>query len=163
MHAALTGGAHHLARREGPESAIAQPMQTWDGAFLYPSLFLMAGSLLRSLAENQPFTDGNKRIAWAAATVFLEINGISGDDAEDVAARMVRDGKPVVGNVAVLDGRNACSNDRNQLVGGTRSDEWLCIELRQVDIGLAVREERVQRRRIGESSDRHLVRSVPAA
>ncbi len=89
MHAALTGGAHHLARREGPESAIAQPMQTWDGAFLYPSLFLMAGSLLRSLAENQPFTDGNKRVAWTAAMVFLEINGISVEAAEDDVVQMM--------------------------------------------------------------------------
>jgi death on curing protein len=76
MHAALTGGVHHLVRRAGLESAAGLPMQTWSGAFLYPSLFLMAGALLRSLAENQPFTDGNKRVAWAAAMVFLEINGV---------------------------------------------------------------------------------------
>ncbi len=89
MHTALTGGTHHLVRREGLASAVGQPMQTWDGAFLYPSLFLMAGSLLRSLAQNQPFTDGNKRIAWAAAMVFLEINGISVEAAEDDVVQMM--------------------------------------------------------------------------
>jgi death-on-curing protein len=49
----------------------------------------MAGSLLRSLAENQPFTDGNKRTAWAAAMVFLEINGVSVEAAEDQVVQMM--------------------------------------------------------------------------
>lgn len=93
MHAALTGGAHRLARRPGLESAVGQPIQTWGGVFLYPSLYLMAGALLRSLAENQPFTDGNKRIAWAAAMVFLEVNGILVEADEDTAVdRMLKVG-----------------------------------------------------------------------
>lgn len=77
MHAALTGGMHAIARRHALDSAISQPMQTWNGEFLYPTPYLMAAALLRSLAENQPFTDGNKRIAWAAAVVFLDLNGIT--------------------------------------------------------------------------------------
>ncbi len=32
-------------------------------------------ALLESLAINHPFVDGNKRIAFAAADVFLRING----------------------------------------------------------------------------------------
>ncbi|MCL5258255.1 MAG: type II toxin-antitoxin system death-on-curing family toxin [Firmicutes bacterium] len=89
MHVALTGGAHPLARLNELESAVGQPMQTWGGAFLYPNLYLMAGALLRSLAENQPFTDGNKRIAWAAAVVFLEINGITVEATEDAVIDMM--------------------------------------------------------------------------
>ena len=89
MHAALTGGAHHLVRRAGLESAVGVPMQTWAGAFLYPSLFLMAGALLRSLAENQPFTDGNKRVAWTAAMVFLEINGVKVEATVNDAVEMM--------------------------------------------------------------------------
>ncbi len=34
-----------------------------------------AAALLESLAINHPFVDGNKRIAFAAAVVFLRING----------------------------------------------------------------------------------------
>ena len=34
-----------------------------------------AAALLESLAINHPFVDGNKRIAFAAADVFLRING----------------------------------------------------------------------------------------
>lgn len=34
-----------------------------------------AAALLESLAINHPFIDGNKRVAFAAADVFLRING----------------------------------------------------------------------------------------
>lgn len=34
-----------------------------------------AAALLESLAINHPFVDGNRRIAFAAADVFLRING----------------------------------------------------------------------------------------
>jgi len=34
-----------------------------------------AAALLESLAINHPFVDGNKRMAFAAADVFLRING----------------------------------------------------------------------------------------
>jgi death-on-curing protein len=34
-----------------------------------------AAALMESLAINHPFVDGNKRIAFAAADVFLRING----------------------------------------------------------------------------------------
>ena len=64
-------------------------MQTWAGAFLYPSLFLMAGALLRSLAKNQPFTDGNKRVAWTAAMVFLELNGVQVEATERDTVEMM--------------------------------------------------------------------------
>ncbi len=32
---------------------------------------------MQSLAENQPFVDGNKRIAWIASKVFLQIHGLT--------------------------------------------------------------------------------------
>jgi death on curing protein len=34
-----------------------------------------AAALLRSIAQNQPFLDGNKRIAWIATRTFLAANG----------------------------------------------------------------------------------------
>ena len=34
-----------------------------------------ASALLESLAINHPFVDGNKRVAFVAADVFLRING----------------------------------------------------------------------------------------
>lgn len=33
--------------------------------------------LMQSLAEHQCFVDGNKRIAWLSAKIFLQINGLT--------------------------------------------------------------------------------------
>jgi death-on-curing protein len=41
----------------------------------YDDIIAEAAALLESLAINHPFVDGNKRIAFAAADVFLRING----------------------------------------------------------------------------------------
>jgi len=41
----------------------------------YDDIVAEAAALLESLAINLPFVDGNKRIAFAAADVFLRING----------------------------------------------------------------------------------------
>ena len=38
-------------------------------------IVMQAAALLESLAINHPFLDGNKRVAFAAADVFLRING----------------------------------------------------------------------------------------
>lgn len=91
MHAAITGGVHTVARRAAFESAVAQPMQTWGGEFLYGTPYLMAAALLRSLSQNQSFTDGNKRIAWAAAAVFLELNGITVEANPEAVVEMMLD------------------------------------------------------------------------
>jgi prophage maintenance system killer protein len=32
---------------------------------------------MQSLAENQPFVDGNKRIAWISAKLFLQVHGVT--------------------------------------------------------------------------------------
>ncbi len=55
------------------ESALARPMnrlaygegRTWD----------FAASYAFGLVKNHPFVDGNKRIGFAVAVLFLEING----------------------------------------------------------------------------------------
>lgn len=65
------------------ESALGRPRATVFGADAYPSLHLKAAALLHSLARNHALVDGNKRLAWAAAAVFLGINGhrvVTGQD-----------------------------------------------------------------------------------
>jgi death-on-curing protein len=42
----------------------------------YEDVIAEAAALLESLAINHPFIDGNKRIAFAAADVFLRMNGL---------------------------------------------------------------------------------------
>ncbi|MBI4034906.1 MAG: type II toxin-antitoxin system death-on-curing family toxin [Candidatus Chisholmbacteria bacterium] len=56
-------------------SAIERPKATYAGKYLYPSLFDKAAALLQSLCQNHPFTDGNKRTAWAVTDRFLWYNG----------------------------------------------------------------------------------------
>lgn len=55
-------------------SATERPKATYGGEDLYPTIFLKASALLHSLAENHPFTDGNKRTAWLSTKRFLYIN-----------------------------------------------------------------------------------------
>jgi death-on-curing protein len=56
-------------------SALARPQTTVFGADAYPDLATKAAALLHSLACNHALVDGNKRLAWLAADVFMDING----------------------------------------------------------------------------------------
>lgn len=55
------------------DSALARP----ENLFAYgaPTVFDLAASYAFGLVKNHPFIDGNKRVGFAAAVVFLEING----------------------------------------------------------------------------------------
>lgn len=57
------------------ESALAQPEATFQEQLLHPTVFDQAAAYLFHLVQNHPFVDGNKRIALAAADIFLRING----------------------------------------------------------------------------------------
>ena len=57
------------------ESALARPQQLLAYGDPAPDLAALAASLACALANNHPFVDGNKRTAFAAADVFLRING----------------------------------------------------------------------------------------
>ncbi|MBM9592040.1 type II toxin-antitoxin system death-on-curing family toxin [Leptospira sp. 201903075] len=71
----LYGGANVIRDHGLLESAINQPMATFDGISLHPSLFDKAAAYLYYLCKNHPFLDGNKRVALASSLVFLDING----------------------------------------------------------------------------------------
>jgi death-on-curing protein len=69
-------------------SSLGRPQATVFGQDAYPSLCLKAAALLQSLAGNDALVDGNKRLAWTAAVVFLDINGhdtgLNEDEAYDL-------------------------------------------------------------------------------
>ena len=69
------GGAGGIREEGALKSALARPRATFGGQPLYPSLLEKAAALLESLCLNHPFVDGNKRVAYAATGVFLELNG----------------------------------------------------------------------------------------
>jgi death on curing protein len=56
------------------ESTCARPRATVFGSEAYPSLPLKAAALLHSLVRHHALVDGNKRLAWLAAVVFLDLN-----------------------------------------------------------------------------------------
>ena len=58
------------------ESAAARPFASAFGEDAYPDLETKAAALLHSLAKNHALVDGNKRLALAATTVFLGVNGL---------------------------------------------------------------------------------------
>src|SRR5215467_320973 len=64
------GGIHGIRDKGLLESAVFRPQTGY-----YNSLAEEAAALMESLANNHPFLDGNKRIAFAAAHTFLLING----------------------------------------------------------------------------------------
>lgn len=55
------------------DSALARPEHLL--AYGKPRIFERAAAYAFGLAKNHPFIDGNKRIGFAAAIVFLEANG----------------------------------------------------------------------------------------
>ena len=73
MHTVLLqryGGAAGVRDPGALEAALFRPQTGY-----YEDIVTEAAALIESLAINHPFVDGNKRIAFAAADVFLRING----------------------------------------------------------------------------------------
>ena len=64
------GGAPGVRDAGALEAALFRPQTGY-----YEDIVAQAAALMESLAINHPFVDGNKRIAFAAADVFLRING----------------------------------------------------------------------------------------
>ena len=56
-------------------SAVNTPFQTFMGNDLYPSIYDKDAQLCYGIANNHPFTDGNKRTALHSMYVYLIING----------------------------------------------------------------------------------------
>jgi death-on-curing protein len=71
------GGAAGIRDRGLLESAVAMPRASFGETFLHEDLSHMAAAYAFHLAQNQPFIDGNKRTGLVAALVFLELNGIT--------------------------------------------------------------------------------------
>jgi len=58
-------------------SAVARPQTTVGGEDAYPTIWLKAAALLQSVVGNHALVDGNKRLGWLSAAVFLEVNDVS--------------------------------------------------------------------------------------
>jgi death on curing protein len=66
----IFGGLHGVRDKGAVEAAVFRPQTGY-----YNSIEEEAAALMESLANNHGFVDGNKRIAFTAADVFLRRNG----------------------------------------------------------------------------------------
>ncbi|WP_454195459.1 type II toxin-antitoxin system death-on-curing family toxin [Nocardia sp. Marseille-Q1738] len=57
------------------DSALARPQSSVFGQDAYPDVWQKAAALMESIARNHGLVDGNKRLAWYASWVFLQMNG----------------------------------------------------------------------------------------
>ena len=71
------------------DSSLARPRSTVFGSDAYPTLQLKAAALLHSLVKNHSLVDGNKRLAWLATVVFLDINAHAVNLTDDEAFDLV--------------------------------------------------------------------------
>jgi death-on-curing protein len=67
----IFGGLHGVRDKGAVEAAVFRPQIGY-----YNSVEEEAAALMESLAMNHGFIDGNKRIAFTAADVFLRRNGL---------------------------------------------------------------------------------------
>jgi death-on-curing protein len=77
---AAFGGLSGIRDRGLLESALARPENRL--AYESPDIFALAAAYAFGLSKNHPFVDGNKRIAFTAAVIFLEVNGYRFEAAE---------------------------------------------------------------------------------
>lgn len=63
------------ARSDLADSALHAPQAGFGDTEFYPDVFDKAALLVCRLAWNHPLPDGNKRAAWAALVLFIDLNG----------------------------------------------------------------------------------------
>lgn len=85
---ALHGGAAGLRDEGLLDSALARPANRFHYEGL-TDICALAAIYLVALASNHPFVDGNKRAAFLAAGLFLQLNGRRLTAGQADAARIV--------------------------------------------------------------------------
>ena len=73
MLLARHGGVKGVRDEAMLDSALSRPVNLLN--YQKPSLYELAASYGFGLIKNHPFVDGNKRIGFATAVLFLELNG----------------------------------------------------------------------------------------
>jgi len=87
---ALFGGLSGDVRDETLlKAALGRPLNKWHYDDPKPDIFALAAAYGFALVKGHPFRDGNKRTAYIAAVVFLELNGITrAPDQADIVTTM---------------------------------------------------------------------------
>jgi death on curing protein len=82
------GGLAGLRDANALESAIARPEQLAN--YGTPDIAELAAAYGFGIARNNPFSDGNKRTAFVAVELFLDLNGfeLTADDADCILSML---------------------------------------------------------------------------
>ncbi|MFG6358674.1 MAG: type II toxin-antitoxin system death-on-curing family toxin [Acetatifactor sp.] len=78
LHASLikaTGGSDGIRDEGMLETGVNNPVQSFGGKELYPSVQAKAARLCFGLVKNHAMLDGNKRLGTHVMLVFLALNG----------------------------------------------------------------------------------------
>jgi death on curing protein len=86
---AISGGSAGMRDQDMLDSALDRPRNKW--AYGEHDLTVLAAAYAFGIARNYPFVDGNKRAAFLAATLFLDLNGV-GFEPDQVEAVLVFEG-----------------------------------------------------------------------
>ena len=84
---AIKYGFEHLVIKPGIlDLCVESPKRVVFGQEIYPDKIEKAAALMKEINKGHPFLHGNKRTAYAAASMFLELNGflLSADTAAAV-------------------------------------------------------------------------------
>ncbi len=84
---ATFGGAEGVRDQGLLESALARPRHLF--AYESQDLLALATAYAHGIAKNHPFVDGNKRMAFVVARVFLGLNGVAFDPPDTEAVVMI--------------------------------------------------------------------------
>jgi death-on-curing protein len=81
------------SRLDLADSALHAPAAAFEDQDFYPDIVDKAAVLTCRLAWNHPLLDGNKRAAWAALVLFIDLNGGAWDpdppDVDEAEAAML--------------------------------------------------------------------------
>ena len=103
------------------ESATARPRATVFGTDAYETVEDKAAALLHSLVRNHALSDGNRRLALAAAVAFLGVNGrrltLSNDQAYELVIEVATGEMEEVASIADRIRRGSeARTDKDQIV-----------------------------------------------
>ena len=81
------GGGQGIRAPAMLESALARPRNRWN--YGENDRCALAAAYAYGIARNHPFVDGNKRIAWVFARLFLAVNRLQLSFAPEDAIRVM--------------------------------------------------------------------------
>ncbi|MCB2100091.1 MAG: type II toxin-antitoxin system death-on-curing family toxin [Rhodobacterales bacterium] len=112
---AVFGGLSGAVRDETLlKAALGRPLNKWHYDEPRPDLFTLAAPYCFALIKGHAFHDGNKRTAYIAAVVFLDLNGIDCmPDQADIVRTMLGAADGSIPETALTDWFRANGRARN--------------------------------------------------